>query len=44
MSEAMVSSLWMSINEGAHIDPSMFNDPGKEEQLTYEAYIFAEIR
>jgi uncharacterized lipoprotein YddW (UPF0748 family) len=40
--EAMVSSLWMSISEGAHIDASMFDDHGTEEWLIDEAYVFAE--
>jgi hypothetical protein len=34
----------MSISEGAHVDASMFDDPGTEEQLNDEAYVFAEAR
>jgi hypothetical protein len=40
--EAMVSSLWVSPNEGAHIDALMSYDPETEELHTDEVYTFAE--
>ena len=40
--EAMVSSLWVSPSEGAHIDALMPNDSETEEPFTDEVYTFAE--
>lgn len=40
--EAIVSSLWVSPNEGAHIDALMSYDPETEELHTDEVYTFAE--
>jgi hypothetical protein len=40
--EAMMSSLWVSPREGAHIDGLMSNDPETEETITDEVYTFAE--
>jgi hypothetical protein len=36
----MLSSLWVSPSEGAHIDVPMSNDPETEETMTYEVYTF----
>jgi hypothetical protein len=38
--EAMMSSLWVSPSEGAHIDVLMSNDPVTEEPITDEVYTF----
>jgi hypothetical protein len=38
----MMSSLWVSPSEGAHIDVLMSNDPETEEPTTDEVYNFAE--
>jgi hypothetical protein len=40
--EAIMSSLWVSPSEGAHIDVLMSNDPVTEEPITDEVYTFAE--
>jgi hypothetical protein len=40
--EAMMSSLWVSPSEGAHIDVLMSNDPEKEEPISDEVYTFSE--
>jgi hypothetical protein len=40
--EAMMSSLWVSPSEGAHIDVLMSNDPETENPITDEVYNFAE--
>jgi hypothetical protein len=40
--EAMMSSLWVSPSEGAHIDVLMSNDPETEEPITDEVYTFSE--
>jgi hypothetical protein len=40
--EAMMSSLWVSPSEGAHINLLISNDPEKEETITDEVYTFAE--
>jgi hypothetical protein len=38
----MMSSLWVSPSEGAHIDVLMSNDPVTEEPITDEVYTFAD--
>jgi hypothetical protein len=38
----MMSSLWVSPSEGAHIDVLLSNDPEKEGTITDEVYTFAE--
>jgi hypothetical protein len=38
----MISSLWVSPSEGAHIDVLMSNDPDTEEPITDEVYTLAE--
>jgi hypothetical protein len=40
--EAMMSSLWVSPSQGAHIDVLMSNDPETEEPTTDVVYTFAE--
>jgi hypothetical protein len=40
--EAMMSSLWLSPSEGAHIDVLMSNDPEKEKPVIDEVYTFVE--
>jgi hypothetical protein len=40
--EAMMSSLWVSTSQGAHIDVLMSNDPETEEPTTDAVYTFAE--
>jgi hypothetical protein len=40
--EAMISSLWVSPSERAHINVLISNDPEKEETITDEVYTFAE--
>jgi hypothetical protein len=40
--EAMMSFLWVSPSEGAHIDGLMSNDPETEEPITEDVYTFAE--
>jgi hypothetical protein len=40
--EAIMSSLWVSPSEGAHIDSLMSNDLETEEPTTDDVYTFAE--